>query len=366
MIKVEDRMRRKRKNYVPIVLIFLVVLIIVMIIGVKVWNSKSEDTKLVFTTGFGSDELFRIGSLSCSKAEFMVYLTNTQNQYENVYGSEIWQVSQDGVTLEENIKDTVLAKIAQIKSMYLLAKDKGVELSEDEQLTLEQATESYYSSLTEAEIQAMGITKEIILRLYQEYAYAEKVYEEIIADINPEISDDEARTITVEHILIKTYTTDGTGQRIEFSEERKQKAYASAEEIWALATGGESDFTQLATQYSEDKTIRYSFGKGEVDQRFEAAAFNLGTDEISGIVETDSGYEIIKCISTFNREETDANKVKIVEKRKNEAFGAEYDAFVATLARSLNEKLWEQIGLIDDTNVKTDNFFAVYHEFFGE
>lgn len=359
-------MRKKKKNLIPILLIMVVIVVAAIGIGVKIWNSRSVDNKVIFTTGFDADELFRIGSLSCSKAEFMVYLTNTQNQYENVYGSEIWKVSQGTVTLEENIKDTVLAKIAQIKSMYLLAKEKGVELSEEEKLLLEQAADAYYTSLSEDEIQAMGITQETILGLYQEYAYAEKVYQQIIADINPEISDDEARTITVEHILIKTYTTDGTGQRIAYSEEKKQKAYVTAQEILALATNGENDFTQLAVQYSEDGTIRYSFGKGELDEQFEVAAFNLGTDEISGIVETESGYEIIKCISTFDREETDANKVKIAEKRKNEAFGAEYDAFVAKLARSLNEKLWDEIGLIDDVNVNTDNFFTVYHEYFGK
>ena len=100
-----------------------------------------------------------------------------------------------------------------------------------------------------------------------------------------------------------------------------------------------------------------------MDAQFEAAAFNLATDEISGIVETESGYEIIKCINTFDREETDANKVKIVEQRKNEAFGVEYDAFVAKLARSLNETLWNSIGLIEDERVNTDDFFTIYHEY---
>ncbi len=37
--------------------------------------------------------------------------------------------------------------------------------------------------------------------LYREYAMADKVYQLIIQDINPEISDDEARKITVQQIL---------------------------------------------------------------------------------------------------------------------------------------------------------------------
>ena len=85
-------------------------------------------SRVVFTTGFGRDEVFRIGRSNCTLPEFMVYLVNTQNQYENVYGEQIWSVELDGVTLEDNVKDTVLAKLAQIKTMYLMAKDRDMEL----------------------------------------------------------------------------------------------------------------------------------------------------------------------------------------------------------------------------------------------
>ncbi|MBQ7934394.1 MAG: peptidylprolyl isomerase, partial [Lachnospiraceae bacterium] len=78
------------------------------------WNFS--DTKVVFTTGLGKEDVFRIDDEVCTLPELMVYLTTTQNQYEQVYGSEIWNVSLDGVDLEENIKETVLAEVAQIKS----------------------------------------------------------------------------------------------------------------------------------------------------------------------------------------------------------------------------------------------------------
>ena len=47
----------------------------------------------------------------------------------------------------------------------------------------------------------------------------------------------------------------------------------------------------------------------------------------------------------LDREETDANKLKIVEERKREVFGQEYDSFVNTLVRQLNDKLWDEITL---------------------
>ena len=103
-----------------------------------------------------------------------------------------------------------------------------------------------------------------------------------------------------------------------------------------------------------------------MEPALEEAAFNLGTGEISGIVETKSGYHIIKCISTFDRAETDANKVKIVEQRKKEVFGQEYDTFVKSLTRNLNEEAWGEVAFIHDPQVKTADFFDVYGEYFAE
>lgn len=317
-------------------------------------------TKIVLTTGFSKDEVFRIEDMSCTVPEIMVYLTNTQNQYEEVYGQEIWQAGLDGVTLEENVKETVLAKIAQIKTLNLLAESKGVSLTEDELAKVQLAAFAYYGSLNDTEIELMGVTEEIITQLYAQYALAEKIYAHIIKDINPEISDDEARIITIQHILIKTYTTDGSGKRVEYTEAAKAAALEKANEALALALEEGQDFESLIGLYSEDPVASYSFGKGEMTAAFEEASFNLSMNEISGIVEDEYGYHIIKCLNTFNREETDQNKLKIVEERKKEVFGEEYDAFVDTLTRKLNEKRWEEVSFIHDERVVTSDFFDIY------
>lgn len=327
-------------------------------------GSDGIGTKVVLTTGFDKDEVFRIETSTCSLPELMVYLTNIQNRYESVYGTEIWSTNVDGVTLEENVKDIALAQIARIKTMNLMAERYEVELSDEEKAQVENAANAYYSSLNETEIEKMGVSEKTISDLYTEFALAEKMYQYTIKDINPEISDDEARTITVQHILIKTYALDGTGKKIEYTQRAKEDAYKEACEVLELAQEGE-DFDELIRRYSEDDKSTYSFGKGEMAEAFEEAAFNLGKDEISDIVETEFGYHIIKCLNTFDKDETDANKIKIVDQRRAEAFGQEYDAYVETLTRILNEELWNSVSFIHDENVTTKDFFDVYTEYFG-
>lgn len=323
-----------------------------------------KGSKVVLTTGFEKNEVFRIEDMSCTLPEAMVYLINTKNRYESVYGREIWNVSLDGVTLEENIKETVLAQLAQQKTMNLLARQNGVVLSEEEEARVMQAAETYFQSLSEEEKSTLQITVKDVEELYREYALARKVYQYIIKDINPEISDDEARTITVQYIYFRTCILDGTGKKIEYSEEEKQKILRKAEEVRFQLKNEEADFEELILKYSDSEEGTCSFGKGEKDQAFEDAAFNLETDEISDIVETPDGYYLIKCISTFNRTETDANKVKIVEKRREEVFGQEYEDFVAALTRNLNEDLWQSVSLAGTENITTSDFFDVFNKYF--
>ena len=227
-----------------------------------------------------------------------------------------------------------------------------------------QAAETYFQSLSEEEKSALQITVKDVEELYREYALARKVYQYIIKDINPEISDDEARTITVQYIYFRTCVLDGTGKKIEYSEEEKQEVLRKAEEVRFQLKNEEADFEELILKYSDSEEGTCSFGKREKDQAFEDAAFNLETDEISDIVETPDGYYLIKCISTFNRTETDANKVKIVEKRREEVFGQEYEDFVAALTRNLNEDLWQSVSLAGTENITTSDFFDVFNKYF--
>lgn len=346
-----------------IIILFMIMVFLLAGCGDGIRIGSDNETKIVLTTGFKRDEVFRIEKTSCTLAEMMIYLTNTKNQYENTFGDEIWEASYNGETLKENIKETVLAKLARIKALNLLAAEYGIEPDNEERDMAARAAHAYYTSLNDKEKNLMYADEELICRMYEEYALSEKVYEYLISDINPEISDDEARTITVQHILIKTYSLDENGERIAYTKEAKDNAYKRAKEVLKRAQSGE-EFTSLIAEYSEDAKASYSFIKGSLDTAFEEAAFKLSTDEISGIVETAHGYHIIKCISTFDRDETDRNKIEIVERRRREVFNEEYSGFVEGLTRNINEKLWEQIEFIEDEDVTTDSFFEIYGEYF--
>lgn len=344
--------------------VFLILVLVIIGIMGMVSSCGDSNSEIVFTTGLSEEEVFKIDGSICTLPEAMVYLTTVQNQYENTYGVDMWEQNFGGATLEDYVKESVLAQLAQIKSMDLLAKNREISLTEEERNLAVQAGKEYYKTLSEKEIEYLKVTEESIADMYSQYALANKAYVELTKDIDTEVSDDEARVITVLHILFKTYSLDESGNKVEFTEEQKAEALSRASQVLERVRNDE-DFVSLAEKYNEDETTEYTIARGQMEPGFDETAFGMGTEEISDIVETEYGYHIIKCIDSFNKEKTDENKLKIAEKRKTDAFNESYNEFIASLSSEFNDALWENIVLEKNEEIKTSNFFEVYNQHYG-
>ena len=321
-------------------------------------------TQVVLTTGFNKDEIFIVGSESCSIQELEIYLTNIQNTYENVYGEEIWNVTSDGVTFEDSIKNTALAELAQVKTLYLMAMDRGLTLDPETKILVANAAHEYYASLNDAEIEEMGASAELIEEMYSQIAFAQSAYDEIIGDISPEISDDEARYVRGRIIYMRTAYRNGDSL-IPYTNSDYERVYATLNDIRTGLLDGTLDFETEAARYNEADETVISFGKGMVDPALEEEAFSLAGDEISDIVKTSDGLYLMQCISTLDRTQTDANKVLITEKLRDEAFETVYNEYLESLIRNLNTELWKTVTLNTDPQIKTCNFFEIYDNYLG-
>lgn len=346
--------RIKRLLWLPVILLLEVFLLS---------GCDKDKTKIVFTTGFEEDVVFKIEDISCTKSEIMIYLVNTENIYDEVFGEKIWKVPYDGKDVESRYKETILARISQIKAMNLYAKEIGVNLNDEEKKNISMAANEYFSSLSNEEKQLFNVSEDLLYNMYAEFAVANKVYEEVTKGVNPEISDDEARTVTIRSILIKTYNIDENGNKIQYSQQMKADAMKRAYEILGKIKAGE-EFEILEADYNEDEKSSYSFARGVMPKVIEDAAFNLDEGEVSDVIESEYGYHIIKVISNFDEEQTDINKQLIVSKRKEEAFVETYDNYIKTLTSSINMDLWNSISYERSEGVSTMTFFDVYDKYF--
>lgn len=357
--KIKRILRKKLQSRV-IRLVLLGVLII-LLVGI-VHGCGKNNSGIVFTTGLSDNEVFKIDGSACTLPEAKLFLTSLQNQYENTYGEQMWNQDLGNFSLEEYVKEMTISQLAQIKSMNLLAQSMEIQLSDQDNSMISNMANEYFLGLTEDEINYMEITKEDVTSLYSQFILANKTYEEITKGVDTEVSDDEARVITIKQIFIKTYKEDEAGNRTELSEEEKAAVSTRISEISNKAINGE-DFDILIQKYSEEAAGEVIAVRGNLESPVEEVAFSMENDTISEVIETESGYYIIKCINRFNQAETDIQKVAIAEKRKSDAFYEVYNSFARNLPSEFNDELWESIVLKSGDGVNTQNFFSVFNQY---
>lgn len=332
-------MRQKLRKGLTVVL--AAAMLMVGLSGCKIL----ENTEIVLTTGLSGDQLFKVGKSVCTLPEAMIYVMDYQDQYEGTYGVEMWEHDFGGVTLEEYVKDTIISQLASMKAVTLLAEEYEVKLSDTEKENVKEAAKSYMNALTGEAIAYMGVEKEDVEHLYETHVLSRKVYAEITKDVNTEVSDDEARIITVQQIRLDT---------LEDAQDILNKL------------GEGKEFMTLASVYSKDSQITYTFGRGEGSADYESVAFDLENEEVSEIVELEDGYYILKCVNNFDREATENNKITLVEKRRDEIFGQVYEALIANTPSEFNTKLWKDVHFENWNGEITADFLEIYKTYFAE
>lgn len=320
-----------------------------------------SDTKLVFTTGLSGNQLFKIGSATCTMPEIMVYLTTFYNQYADTYGTEMWHYDFGGVSLEEHVKDVVLSKMAQIKIMNLMAKERDITLNEEEEKKISAAAECYYNALSEELKKREDLTKETVEMVYREYTLAHKVYTHITEAADMEISDDEARTVTVQEIFLKTWKVKD-GEKVSMTEEEILQVAKAGKQIIERLEAGE-DFAAVASEVSGDKQLVKNYARGDVETSFEEILFSMDEGEVSKVIEVSDGYIIVKCISTMDYEATQENKLVLADQRKKEAFSEAYSEIAKNTHSQFRDKQWEKLTLSEEIHGTEANFFEIYEEY---
>ena len=243
-----------------------------------------------------------------------------------------------------------------------MAEDRGLSLDSATLNSVREAAMEYYSSLSEAEIEQFGITEELVENMYYEMAMAQVAYDEIIKDISPEISDDEARFVKVRIIYMRTAYKNGDSL-IPYMDSDYERVYKTLSGVRDGILDGSLDFETEAMRYNEAGESVISFGKGTMDIAVEEEAFSLASGEVSDIVGTADGLYLMQCILPLDRTQTDENKVLITRRLRDEAFESVYDEYVGTLIRNLNSELWKTVTLNYDPEITTCSFFEIYEKY---
>lgn len=301
-------------------------------------------TDFVLTThSVNNDTFFSVNDTYCNINEGKIYYSNYKNIYGNAYGVDLWDYDFGNESLQQYVKDVTVEELTRIYCMDLVAKEQGIGLSEEEEEKVANASKEYYNSLSSAEKNYIGVSKGDVTDAYENYALAEKLYYTMTEGVDTEVSDDDARVISVLQIMVSDS--------------------AKADAVKKKLAKGE-DFSTIAEQYNEAEDIKLNVARGDLPKEVEDVAFELDNDGVTGPIETEQGIYFIKVLNKFEHELTEANKGVIQIKREKAQFEDKYNDFVDNANFVLNEDIWNSVNIKTEDGITTSSFFEIYKKYF--
>ncbi|MGM9662715.1 MAG: peptidylprolyl isomerase [Oscillospiraceae bacterium] len=272
--------------------------------------SKGSRTDGIYydATGVSPDAvLLQVDGIDVTAERYFYWLYNAASNAAMYCGADgFGQEADEGLTYAQSCLDFTLETAREYCLVEKWAKEYGLAVSEETAADIESEISAYEEQYGDFGFDYMGITRETMEYFYTAFEYYDMLQlsttEEggALAPTEEELDAyvKEAGLMKADHILLATQDLY-TGE--ELDEETRQAQYAKAQELLAqlqAAEDPETLFAELADEYSEDPGRSYYpdgyvFGPGEMVPEFEEAAAALEEGEISGIVESDSGYHIL-------------------------------------------------------------------------
>jgi foldase protein PrsA len=269
-------------------------------------------------------------------------------------------------TLEANIIDSLIV----IKLLEKYAEENNIAVTSqevDEQMKL--ISDNYPSEEDfEKDLEAKGIDKKFLEGELRSQLLRSKIYN--IVTVDATVTEDEVKQyyednkntlflvpvkVKASHILAMfPWKKDNSEETQEGREEALNKIKMVEEK---LKNGGV--FEDLARQYSDDTTSAEKGGdlgyisKGQMVEEFDKALFALDVGEVSGIVETEYGFHIIK---VYDRQKEYIQKFDDVKESINTYLlnlhkMQEWEDFVFSLIEKVNIEYFTGVeGSLNSTN----------------
>lgn len=249
--------------------------------------------------------------------------------------------------LNQAVNAVVQTKTAE-KMSVTLTEDEKKQISDYKTSTIQQSygsRKAFLDHLKETNTTEAAFDKAVTAALVSSKLYSEvsKGDEYKIDEKKAEEELKNGEKITAKHILFMTVDSQ-TNQP--FDDAKKAEIKKTAEETLEKIKNG-ADFDSLMNELSEDPGLAqnpdgYTFGKGEMVAPFEEAAFALGENEVSAIVESDFGFHIIKRVPLKISQTDIDNKIKEMQSK---IFEEQVEKWKSESDVSIDEKALAKIKL---------------------
>lgn len=293
-------------------------------------EKKLDGSKTVATVD-GTKIPLGVVSLSVREGQMQ-----TEAMYRSYMGGsdfDIWDTeAEKGKTygeqaVEESLKDVELMYIMKAK-----AADYDVELTDEDEKAIAEAAASFMEANSEETIADLAVTEDQVKTYLELQTYKQKIHDPIIADVDKNVSDEEAQQSSFEYVSVST--ADLSDDEIKEKKEDAQKI------LDGLKADPDGDFSEIAQSVDDSySSLSGTFDANETsededtddeDADEDSSSYSgtypeevidvlrtLDDGEVaSDIIETDTAYYVVKLDKKDDEEATETKKESIISTRE--------------------------------------------------
>ena len=293
-------------------------------------EKKLDGSKTVATVD-GTEIPLGVVSLSVREGQMQ-----TEAMYRSYMGGsdfDIWDTeAEKGKTygeqaVEESLKDVELMYIMKAK-----AADYDVELTDEDEKAIAEAAASFMEANSEETIADLAVTEDQVKTYLELQTYKQKIHDPIVADVDKNVSDEEAQQSSFEYVSVST--ADLSDDEIKEKKEDAQKI------LDGLKADPDGDFSEIAKSVDDSySSLSGTFDANETseDEDTDDEDADDGSSSYSGtypeevidvlrtlddgevasdIIETDTAYYVVKLSKKDDEEATETKKESIISTRE--------------------------------------------------
>ena len=334
----DENMKQKMQKVISIFLISL------MLCTLTACSSSNESESNVDVKELAEGILMVIGNESIPYEEAFAYVYMLKQQYESAMGENIWDCQvEEGVDFESYAKDQIVDLIMQTKIISQQGENLDIHLTEDEIWEAKSMASRFMKTVSEEDAAEYRLTEELMAGIYEDHILAGKVYEIVTNEVDTNISDAEAKQVTVQYLMVMTKGIDVNGNKVEMNAEEQKQAKKEAKALYKKAKELTTNFYTFAETNTDAKEVEITFGENNMPKDFGEVAMELKKDQMSPLITGENGYYIVYCVNDFDEDATMAKKEEIIAKRKDELFRQKYLEWSERIKLVISTAMWDAI-----------------------
>lgn len=259
-----------------------------------------------------------------------IMVRQSQAQTEAMYASfmggsdfAIWDTeAEEGKTFGQQ---AVEQSLEELETMYIMkekAADYGVEITEEDQKAIAEAAAEFIKANSEETIEKLAVTEEQVKTYLELRTYEARMHDPIVADVDTEVSEEESQQSSFSYVSISTADLE--------EKEIKKKKEEAQEILDNMKKDPEADFDEVVKAVNEeytalDGTFDTTAPKDDASSSYPAKVLEVLRSLKDGemgpdVIETDTGYYVVRLDKINDEEATADKKDSIIEERKNELY----------------------------------------------